>query len=329
VRLAIIGLGMAAAPHVAALRKLGDRVEVRWAASPSRERTQAFAAAHPFPVTNDVDAVIADREVDAILLLTPPSTHLDLGARILSAGKHLLVEKPLEVDLGRAAELVAAARRADRRLGVVLQHRFRPGARRLRSLLDSGALGAVQLATMAVPWWRSQAYYDEPGRGTRARDGGGVLLTQAIHTLDLFRSLVGPLELVASLAGTTALHRMETEDHALALFRLGAGGTGAMTATTAAFPGRPESIDIVGTTGSARLEGESLTVLWQDGRREAPPAAPPPPPGAGPMDFSHEAHRALIEDFVAAVADGRDPEASGEEALATQALIECILREAR
>jgi predicted dehydrogenase len=322
---ALVGLGLAVEPHARSLLELSDALDVRWAMSPSPDRTAAFGARYPFPVTNELGQAIADPAVDLVLLLTPPNTHLELGRACLAAGKHLLVEKPLDAELGNARELVAAAAAADRRLGVVLQHRFRPGAVRLRELLETTALGAVQAATVSVPWWRPQAYYDEPGRGTRARDGGGVLLTQAIHTLDLFRALVGPVEVIAARSMTTALHRMETEDFAAALVSLAGGAVGTVLATTAFHPGAPERIEVIAAEGSATLTGGALQVSWVDGRTETL-GEPAGGGGADPMAFSHDAHRRLIEDFAAAVRESRDPLTSGREALLTQALIERLLQ---
>ena len=126
------------------------------------------------------------------MVLTPANAHLPIAEAAFAAGKHVLCEKPLEVSIERGEQLIAAGRRADRRLGICLQHRFRPGSQRLHEVLrDRRRSATIQAATMMVPWWRPQSYYDEPGRGVKARDGGGVLITQAIHTLDLFRWLVG------------------------------------------------------------------------------------------------------------------------------------------
>ena len=323
--LAVIGLGNAFEPHAKSLLDLKDRIDVRWAASPSAARTERVAERFGFPVTNDVAHAIADPAVQAVLVLTPPNVHCDVAERCFAAGKHVLVEKPLEVSLARAERMVQAGRDAGRRLGVVLQARFRESSVRLRDALASGALGRVEAAWMSVPWWRPQSYYDEPGRGTRSRDGGGVLLTQAIHTLDLFRSFVGVSEVIAAQVATTALHRMETEDYAAALLRLGNGAPGTITATTAAVPGGAEQITIVGTSGTARLTGSSLRIAYVDGREEALEGDARTGGGAGIMDFPHDAHRALIAEFADAVQNDRDPLVSGEEALATQRLIEAIL----
>ncbi|BFL63803.1 NAD-dependent oxidoreductase [Roseomonas mucosa] len=325
---AMVGLGPAAQPHARSLLDLSDRAEVVWAASRTEERAAAFARDFPFPVTTDIGAAIADPRVRVVLVLTPPAAHLEVARRCLDAGRHVLVEKPLELDAARGATLVEAARRAGLCLGVMLQHRFRPASLRLRAVLESGALGAVQAASMAVPWWRPQSYYDEPGRGTLARDGGGVLLTQAIHTLDLFRSLVGIGAVTAAEARTTALHRMEAEDYVAALLRLGNGAPGVLTATTAFPPGQPERIEVIGAAGSASLVGGALDLAWADGRRERVEAEGSTGSGANIMDFPHDAHRALIADFLEACRMGRPPAVSGEEALESQRWVERILARA-
>lgn len=328
-RVSVIGLGMAVEPHARSLMELPDQVEVCWAASPSKQRTQAFAARYPFPVTNDVMAAIQDPNVDAVILLTPPNTHLELAQQVFAHGKHLLIEKPLDVTLQRAAAIVAAAEAANMRLGVVLQHRFRSGALRLAEILQQDALGSIQAASLTVPWWRPQSYYDEPGRGTLRRDGGGVLMTQAIHSLDLFRALLGPIKVEAAHSRTTALHAMETEDFASALLRLRNGASGTLIATTAFYPGHPERIEVIGALGAAQLVGEALTVQWIDGREEHVAASAHTGAGASAMNFSHHDHKSLITDFCQAVEHGRTPKVSGHDALATQQLIQELLLRAQ
>ena len=328
-RLAILGLGLAVAPHAKSLVDLRDRAEVVWACSRSAERCRLFAQSYPFPTTTDVDRVLGDERIEALLLLTPPSTHVELAGRGLAAGKHLLIEKPVALTARDADGLVGLALRHRRRLGVVLQFRFREASRRLAELIATGALGPLVTGDCRVQWWRPQSYYDEPGRGSFARDGGGVLLTQAIHALDLFRSFVGRIEVIAGLAATTALHRMESEDYAAALLRLGDGAPGCFVASTASFPGSPERIELVFANATARLEGMALEIHHQDGRRDSFGASRPSGSGADPMQFAHDAHRALIADFLDALDEEREPRANGAAGAATQHLIEAILASAR
>lgn len=328
VTIGLIGLGAGAEPHGKSLLDLAGRVTVKAAASRTEARTQAFAQRFGFPVTTDIDAVIADPAIQAVIVLTPPAAHLEVAECCLRAGKHVLVEKPLELTVERAEQLVRAGRQGNRKVGVVLQHRFRTASLRLRAAIDAGEFGTITAAWMLVPWWRPQSYYDEPGRGTMARDGGGVLMTQAIHTLDLFRSLVGVQAVVAAQAERTPVHRMETEDFASALVRLGNGAPGSITATTAAYPGSPERIEITGTLGMASLVGGSLRISKIGGPDENVVEPGSTGSGAGIMDFPHDAHRAILADFLDAIEQDRDPVVTGEEALASQRLIADILQAA-
>jgi predicted dehydrogenase len=312
-------------PHARALVDLKDRARVFWAAASSETRLKDVADRYGFPTTTDVARAVEDPAVDAVIVLTPANAHLPIAEAAFAAGKHVFCEKPLEVSIDRGEQLIATGRRAKRLLGICLQHRFRPGGQRLHAILQSGALGDIQAATMMVPWWRPQSYYDEPGRGVLARDGGGVLMTQAIHSLDLFRWLVGIQRVEAAQVRTTALHRMETEDYASALVRLGNGAPGTIITTVAAYPGGPEWIHIIGTKGTARIERGGLQVSLLDGHVETIVDTSGSGGGASVMAFSHDAHRATISEFLDAIEQGRDPAIPGEEALATQRVIDDIL----
>jgi predicted dehydrogenase len=191
--------------------------------------------------------------------------------------------------------------------------------------LDEGGLGTLAAVQLIVPWWRPQSYYDVPGRGTLTRDGGGVLLTQAIHTLDLMLSLTGPVAEVAAIAGTSAMHRMETEDFVGAGLRFANGALGGLIATTAAVPGGPERLVLTGTHGTATLESGTVTIDWLDGRRESHGEPNATGGGADPMAFPHDWHRAVIADFLDALDQGRAPRISGREALAVHRLVDALL----
>jgi UDP-N-acetyl-2-amino-2-deoxyglucuronate dehydrogenase len=327
IKLGIIGLGMAVAPHAKSLADLRDRVDVVAAFSPSAARREAFAASTGFPVADSIERLFDDPSITALLMLTPPNTHLDLVRRGAAAGKHMLLEKPLETSLARAQAVVQAAEAAKVKLGIVLQHRFRPVARALAETIGEGRLGTLVSASARTYNWRPQSYYDQPGRGTKARDGGGVLLTQAIHTIDLLISLVGLPEEVMAYSTTSAMHRMETEDLAMGVLRFAQGGIGSISATTCAYPGFPDGIDIIGSKGTARLDGGHLTVALHDGRSQTVDDEDKVGgAGANPMAFSHHHHRALIADFLDALENDGTPRITGREAFKAHYLIEAILR---
>jgi UDP-N-acetyl-2-amino-2-deoxyglucuronate dehydrogenase len=330
-RLAVIGLGMAVAPHARSLIDLeaSGLVQVAAAWSPSEARRRAFAAAYPFPICDTLDAIVQDRSIDAALVLTPPNARQALVETLAQAGKHILSEKPLGRTTRTAEHLVSVCEAAGVTLGVVLQHRFRPASLRLRALLAEAALGDPAVIQLAMPWWRPQRYYDEPGRGTLARDGGGVLISQAIHALDLMLSLTGPVSAVAAVAGTSALHRMETEDSVGAGLRFANGAIGSVFASTACYPGVSESLTLACTRATSTITGGSLHVAWHDGRVEQFAGEAQTGGGADPMAFPHDAHRALIEDFVVAIRNGAEPRVNGRRALEVHRLIDALLASAQ
>ncbi|MBV8030461.1 MAG: Gfo/Idh/MocA family oxidoreductase [Betaproteobacteria bacterium] len=327
-RVGIVGLGMAVGPHAKSLVDLKDRVEVAYAFSPSAERRAAFSAKFPFPTCERFSAILQDRSVDAVLLLTPPNTHLEIVERCADAGKHVLLEKPLEVSTAKAEKLVRVMREAKRKLGIVLQHRFRPAVEKLDALVKAGELGTLVSASALVPVWRPQkGYYDQPGRGTRARDGGGVLLTQGIHTLDVYLSLAGEPAAAKSFWTTTAVHEMETEDLVAAAVKFKSGALGVVHATTAAYPGFAERIELLGTQGTAVLEGTAMKAFLHDGRSlELKTESGGGGTGADPMAFPHDWHRGVLADFLDAIEKDREPRVSGEEALKVHRFIDSLLR---
>jgi UDP-N-acetyl-2-amino-2-deoxyglucuronate dehydrogenase len=328
-RIAIIGLGMALKPHIRSLEELSDRVEIAACYTPSAERRKAFAAAHGYPVADDLDRVLEDRTIEAAVILTPPDTHLELVERCASAGKHVLLEKPIDGTVARARRAVEAMERSGCRLAIVLQHRFRTVSRRLADLVRSGELGRLISGSASVRWWRPAEYFAQPGRGMKARDGGGVLLTQAIHTLDLFQSLAGEIAEVSAFAATSPLRQIDTEDVVGAGVRFVDGAIGTIDATTVAYPGFPERIELACENGTAQLNAETLDVWFKNGRHLREGGQASNSGGADPMAFSHAAHKALITDFLDAIDGNRNPVTHGREALKVQMLIEALLRSAQ
>jgi UDP-N-acetyl-2-amino-2-deoxyglucuronate dehydrogenase len=326
----VVGAGMASKPHALALQSLAETVVVRGVYRRDAAQRRRFSADYGFPEAATLDALLADPEVDALLVLTPPNAREEIVAAAAAAGKHVLMEKPVERTTAAAERIVDTCEAAGVRLGIVFQHRFRDGSQQLSRLLREGTLGRLQAVHLAVPWWRPQSYYDQPGRGTLAQDGGGVLLTQAIHSLDLMLSLCGPVDSVSALAATTGLHRMETEDFVGAGLRFENGAAGALMATTAFYPGGAETLTLACDRGTATLAAGTLTLDWTDGRREVLGEQPNASGGgADPMAFPFDWHRAQIAEFVEAVQAGRDPQSNGRTALRVHRLIDALLASSR
>lgn len=328
-RVAVIGAGLGSAPHFHSLQDLSGEAELVCVYGRSAERLAKARLPAGTRTSTRLEDILEDAGIEAVLVLTPPNTHLDLVRRVARAGKHVLVEKPLETDLNRANALVQACEQAGVTLAVMLQHRLREAAVALRALVESGELGQLVSASAAVRWWRPQSYYDEPGRGTLARDGGGVLITQAIHTLDLLLSLIGMPARVTGIASTSAVHRMEGEDTAAALLHYGSGAVAVLQATTAAYPGFPERMELNFTRGTATLEGGEMRASFQDGRTLSAGGRQASGGGADPMAFDHAAHRTVLQDFIRAVKNGTAPAVTGRSALGVQQVIEAVMASSR
>lgn len=325
-RVAIIGLGMAAGHHARSLIDIADRIDVVGVYSPTETRRLAFAAQHGFPVINDLGEIFDPNFADAVLILTPPNTHLELVERAAMAGQHILLEKPLDISLDRAKAIVSIAKNAGVLLSIVLQNRFRSSFIALQDMLRTEQLGTILEASLSVRNWRPQQYYDQPGRGTLARDGGGVLLTQAIHAIDLLLGVAGKPTNVSAFARTTSIHRMETEDLVNAVFSFENGATGTLNATTCAYPGFPERIELICTKGTAVLTGDSLQANLHDGRTVSAGANMASGFGSDPMAFGHELHRELLANFIDAITKGDQLVVDGNDALRAHTFIAEMLK---
>ena len=330
----LIGLGMVTATHLPALAELKDRVHLRGVLGRSAERTEAFLeraagfamAPHSY---RDIAEVTADRDLDFAIIATPPNARLEFVRPLSEAGIHILMEKPVERTSEAAAEIVEMCEGRGVTLGIIFQQRMRAAAQRLRKMILNGDLGEIGVAEIAVPWWRDQAYYDEPGRGSYDRDGGGVLISQAIHTLDMALSLTGPVRQVQAMARKTSFHQMEAEDFVAAGLDFDSGAVGSLVASTASYPGGPESITLHGTLGSAQLVASKLTVTMRSGETEAYGEDGGTGGGADPMAFTHAWHQDIIADFATAATEGRPPLISGREALRVHALVDALVESSR
>lgn len=327
---ALIGLGMVSGVYADALARLSGSLSLCGVLANSAQSQAAFLEKHKATLPagcksyGSVAEIAADPDVDFVIVTTPPNARRDIVKTLAEAGKHVLMEKPVERTLAAAIEICDIAEANDIALGIMLQHRARPAAADLREVLAAGEVGDLLTVEVSVPWWRDQSYYDEPGRGSYERDGGGVLISQAIHTLDLMLSLTGPVAEVTALTATSAFHNMESEDFVSAGMRFQNGAIGSLFATTASYPGGAESITLNCRNASLRLVSNELTINWLDGRTETRGQSATTGGGADPMAFSSDWHMSVIQDFADSLGAGRPPMVPGRTALEVHKLIEAI-----
>jgi len=321
----VIGTGMAAAPHAKALNDLRDHIDLRGVFSRNAEKCKTFASRFELPFIKNIEDLINDPKLDIIIILTPPNQRLKLVQQFSDAGIHILMEKPVERSSAKAKKIVNLCKEKNVKLGIVFQHRFRESSQKLKKLILSHSLGSIFTVQVQVPWWRDQSYYDEPGRGSYERDGGGVLISQAIHTLDLMLSLTGPVSEVQALSSTSQFHKMESEDFVAGGLKFKSGASGSIFASTSSFPGNAESITLNCEKASAHLQSGVLTIKWLDGRSEKFGETSGTGGGADPMAFPHDWHRDLIDNFVKSVQNNYNSLISGEEALNVHELIDALI----
>src|SRR5215469_4291188 len=309
----IVGTGVIAAMHAAAIATLpGTRLAAGTAA--------AFAAARGCAAEPSLDALLARPDVDVVCVCVPSGLHAEIGVRAARAGKHLAVEKPVDVTLAAADRLIEAARDAGVALTVISQHRFDPGLIELKRLIGEGALGRLVLGEASTKWYRTQAYYDSAAwRGTWAMDGGS-LMNQGVHYVDLLRWCMGPVTEVTAVCATQA-HQVEVEDTALAMVRFGSGAVGTILSSTAAFPGFPQRLEVTGTDGTVIVEDGRIVRRAFGSRAGADPGTVPaagagaigaPGGAADPAAIDVAGHAAQIADLLAAIEEGRGPAVDGQ-----------------
>jgi UDP-N-acetyl-2-amino-2-deoxyglucuronate dehydrogenase len=281
---------------------------------------------------SDLHAFLSHRPMDLVILGSPSGLHAQQGIAAAHGGLHVLTEKPLDINTQRADALIAAARAANVKLGVIFQDRLKPDVRRLKRWLDSGVLGKPLFVDARVKWYRPPEYYSaSKWRGTLALDGGGALINQGIHTVDLLLWLLGDVSRVQARTATV-LHRIEVEDAALALLEFACGAEGTLLASTAAYPGYPRRVEITGSEGTVILEHDRIVAA---NLRNPPPdlaeAAPldtnPSASSAAVTDF--RGHQAILEDFLAAIQHNHAPICDGREGRRSLALVESIYRSAQ
>jgi predicted dehydrogenase len=333
IRFALIGAGNIAKIYASAFAAIPD-AQVTVVCSRGEEAGQALANRLGASWLPDYRQAVAQPNVDAVVVATPSGAHGEVAIAAAQAGKHLLVEKPLEITLARVDAILEAAQAAGVVLACVFPLRFAEGAQRAKAALEAGGLGRLTLADVAVKWYRPQSYYDSSWRGKWALDGGGALMNQAIHNIDLVQWLAGPVESVFGRIGTLA-HAMQTEDTASAVLTFRSGAQGVIQGATSCWPGDPARVELRGDRGTIVLE-EGRIVVWKlaaaaSGEEEAMLGLERQE-GSGaadPMAIGFEKHRRQIVDLMDAIREGRGPAIEGAEARRAVEIVRAIYRSAQ
>ena len=318
----VVGCGVIGPRHARAVAAL-ENAELVACTDIVPERATRYGEEHGCAAEPDLAHLLAREDIDVVSICVPSGLHAEVAVQVAAAGKHLIVEKPIDISLEAADAMIAAANNAGVKLTVISQHRFDPGLVELHKMLEAGALGRLLVGDSKVKWYRSQAYYDSGDwRGTWKLDGGGALMNQGVHYTDLLRWCMGPVAEVRAICAT-ANHDIEVEDVAAAVIRFTSGAVGTLEASTAIFPGFSERLEISGTEGTVVIEDGQIVVrelvadhgeLGSYGTRVTTRDKSSTSAAADPKAIGESAHIAQIADLLAAIDEDREPLMTGTAA---------------
>src|SRR6266851_2734087 len=327
----LVGSGNITQTHARAASAIpGVQISAIYGTNP--QTVTRLATEHQATPYQDFATFLDHTPMDLVILGSPSGLHAEQGIAAAQHGLHVLTEKPIDITTKNANALIAAADKANVKLAVIFQDRLKPNIKRLKHWLDLGLLGKPLLVDARVKWYRPPDYYSSSRwRGTFALDGGGALINQAIHTVDLLLWLLGDVLRVHARTATV-LHKIEAEDTTVATFEFASGTVGTLLATTAAYPGYPRRLEITGTEGTVILEHDRI--IAADVRN------PPPDIAALTAGDANESaasaavtdisgHKAVLEDFLHAIANNTQPICNGREGRRSLALVESIYTSAR
>jgi UDP-N-acetyl-2-amino-2-deoxyglucuronate dehydrogenase len=328
-KVGLIGTGAISHKHAQVYRNIGFEISVCTNQNP--ESGKKFAAQYGCDFVPTYEELCRRPEVDFVDVCTFPDFRLQPLRICAELGKHIQVQKPISIDIATAREMVRVANDAKILLSVVSQHRFDDSSLFLEKAIADGRLGRLLQIDCYVKWYRSAEYYSRPIKGSWAVEGGGALINQAVHQIDILRWLAGPVKHVTGEWQLGALHKIESEDVLSALLRFESGVTGVVQASTAFWPGYSERVEIHGTKGTAVVTGDKLTA-WdvQDDHGEPAPVATKVASGASdPMAISLAPFERQFMDFGDAIRNKRRPRVSGEEGLAALEIVDAIYQSCR
>ncbi len=342
-RFGIVGCGVIGPVHAEAIESLPD-AKLAAVADLVPERAQKLAASYGATPYSDLMTMLELERLDVVIICVPSGMHGELACQVMRTGRHVIVEKPMEIRREAIDEMLRVQQESGVKLAVISQHRFDPASQRIRRLLDEHAFGRLVLGNAIVPWWRSQQYYDSGAwRGTWELDGGGVLMNQSIHFIDLLQWFMGPVKSVSAYTDTL-VHRMETEDVAVAVLRFAGGALGTIAATTGAYPGVTTRVELFGDQGSAIIENDALAYLHLarddkevvssygvQGQTQPSPAQKEQQVGAAQhaAALSATGHALQIADMIRAIREDGTPLVDGNEGRKPVEIILAIYESAR
>ena len=334
IRFAIIGAGIISQLHARVISEMPD-AELVAVCSRDHDRAKDITDQFGGDPTTDYDALLARDDVDAVSICTASGEHALFGVPAAAAGKHVLVEKPIEISLDKADELISACESNGVKLGVIFQLRFLDACQEVKRALDAGVLGNPVMADCYMKFYRPQEYYSgSRWKGTQALDGGGALINQGIHGLDLLLHLAGDVASVKAYKDVRAHENIEVEDTCVAAVRYTNGALGVIQATTSVHPDFQQRIEIHGSEGTIILDGtEDVWIkhweTFKDGAREIVDRAPVEHSGAAAvLEEGGEAHLRQIQDFVDAIAEDREPLVNGAEGRRSLSVVRAIYESA-
>lgn len=337
-RFGIIGAGMIAPIHHAALEAMPS-ARVTGIMDNGNGQGAVIAPGLDCTGAGDIDAFLARDDIDIVTIATPSGAHGEIAIAAARAGKHCIIEKPMEITVERIDAIIAAHEAAGTYVGGIFNSRYNEAAQHLKKAAEAGRFGQLTFASALGPWWRDQAYYDDSDwKGTWALDGGGAVMNQGIHSVDLLQWVVGSRVAEVSARTATLAHEgIEVEDTAAASVRFECGALGTIACTTSMWPGHFRSITVAGTKGTAVLTDETFLV-WEFADNEPGDndirARLVGHPGAGigasnpSAGVTAQGHRAVFEAFVSALDSGRTPEIDGAESRKAVSIIEALYRSA-
>jgi UDP-N-acetyl-2-amino-2-deoxyglucuronate dehydrogenase len=326
----IIGGGNSSETHARAAKAISG-VEIAAIYGHNREKTARLSDLYGGRVYDDLHSMLRHKPLEMVLIGSPSGLHAEHGIAAAKQNLHVLVEKPIDVTTTRATELIDTCERAGVKLGVCFQDRFSPQIGDLKRLLETGALGKPILVSGQVKWYRPPEYYaGSRWRGTLELDGGGALINQGVHTIDLLLWLMGDVTRIHAMA-RTALHNIAAEDTLVATFEFANGAVGTFEATTAAYPGYSRRVELTGSEGTLILEDDRITAcdLRSDGELLSSAVADKSSQSTSAVLADSSGHQRVLEDFLHAIETGGRPRCDGQEGRRSIELVEAIYESAR